>query len=119
MAGKPIPEICAQDGEEVFRDWETKALGAVGKGSGLVLATGGGCITKARNYPLLHQNGTIYWLKRDLEKLPLDGRPLSQSNKLTDLYEKRLPLYTAFADRIISNDGPLEETLACFTEATP
>ena len=119
LAGKPIPEIFAQDGEEVFREWETKALGTVGKSSGLVIATGGGCITKARNYPLLHQNGTIYWLKRDLEKLPIDGRPLSQANRLVDLYAKRQPLYTAFADVVIDNDGPLEETLARFMEVTP
>lgn len=118
LAGKPIAEIFAGEGEEVFRDWETKALEAIGKGSGLVIATGGGCVTKARNYPLLSQNGTIYWLQRDLEKLPTEGRPLSQTNRLTDLYQKRQPLYAAFADHIIRNDGTLEETLACFTEVT-
>ena len=117
LAGKPIPEIFADDGEEVFRDWETKALEAIGKRSGLVIATGGGCITKERNYPLLHQNGTIFWLKRELDKLPTDGRPLSQSNRLIDLYQKRRPLYEAFADCIISNDGTQEETLAQFMEA--
>lgn len=116
LAGKPIPEIFADDGEDVFRAWETKALEAIGKRSGLVIATGGGCVTKDRNYPLLHQNGTIYWLKRELDKLPTDGRPLSQANKLADMYAKRQPLYAAFADHIIGNDGTLEETLAQFME---
>ena len=116
LAGKPIPEIFADDGEEIFRAWETKALETIGKASGLVIATGGGCVTKDRNYPLLHQNGTIYWLKRDLDKLPTDGRPLSQANKLADMYAKRQPLYAAFADRIIDNDGTLEETLVQFME---
>lgn len=116
LAGKPIPAIFADDGEEVFRAWETKALEAIGKCSGLVIATGGGCVTKNRNYPLLHQNGTIYWLKRALDKLPTNGRPLSQVNKLADMYAKRQPLYAAFADHIISNDGTLEETLAQFME---
>ena len=116
LAGKPIPEIFADDGEDVFRAWETKALEAIGKRSGLVIATGGGCVTKDRNYPLLHQNGTIYWLKRELDKLPTDGRPLSQANKLADMYAKRQPLYAAFADHIIDNDGTLEETLAQFME---
>lgn len=116
LAGKPIPEIFADDGEDVFRAWETKALEAIGKSSGLVIATGGGCVTKDRNYPLLHQNGTIYWLKRDLDKLPTDGRPLSQANKLADMYAKRQPLYAAFADHIIDNDSTLEETLAQFME---
>ena len=116
LAGKPIPEIFADDGEEVFRSWETKALEAIGKRSGLVIATGGGCVTQERNYPLLHQNGAIYWLKRDLDKLPTDGRPLSQANKLADMYAKRQPLYAASADHIIGNDGTLEETLAQFME---
>ena len=55
-----------------------------------------------------------------LEKLryeaEYDGRPLSQANKLADMYAKRQPLYAAFADHIIDNDGTLEETLAQFME---
>ena len=116
LAGKPIPAIFADDGEDVFRDWETMALAELGKKSGLVIATGGGCVTKARNFPLLHQNGTIFWLKRDLEKLPTDGRPLSQANKLSNMYEIRRPLYEGFSDHEIDNDGPLEETIAQIME---
>ena len=116
MAGKTIPEIFAEDGEEVFRAWETRVLAELGKRSGLILATGGGCVTRGRNYPLLHQNGTIVWLKRDLQKLPTDGRPLSQANKLTAMYAIRRPLYEAFADHTVDNDGTLEETLAHILE---
>lgn len=112
LAGKPIPEIFAQDGEAIFRDWETKALSGLGKQSALVIATGGGCVTQPRNYPLLHQNGTIFWLKRDISKLPTDGRPLSQANSLDDMFVKRAPLYAKFADHAISNDGPAQETAA-------
>ena len=111
LAGKPIPQIFADDGEDVFRDWETKALAELGKRSGLVIATGGGCVTRERNYPLLHQNGAIFWLRRDLSKLPTDGRPLSQANKLADMYEIRRPLYAAFADHEINNDSALEDTI--------
>ena len=108
LAGKPIPMIFDEDGEEVFRDWETKALSELAKRSGLVIATGGGCVTKARNYPLLHQNGVIYWLQRDLDQLPTDGRPLSQSNKLSDLYAVRKSMNARFADKIIGNNGAPE-----------
>ena len=111
LAEKPIPGIFAEDGEEVFRSWETQALAELGKQSGLVIATGGGCVTQERNYPLLHQNGTIFWLTRDLAKLPTDGRPLSQANKLADMYKTRKPLYERFADHTVSNDGSLEDTL--------
>ena len=116
LAGKSIPEIFAQDGEEVFRSFETKALEELGKRSGLVIATGGGCVTKARNYPLLHQNGTIIWLKRDLDQLPTDGRPLSQANDLTMMYETRKPMYEAFADHAIDNNDSVTDTVRAIGE---
>ena len=112
LAEKNIPRVFAEDGEEVFRNLETQALSELGKKSGLVIATGGGCVTKSRNHPLLHQNGTIIWLQRDLSKLPTDGRPLSQSNKLSDMYAIRKPLYEAFADFIIDNNLAAEDTVS-------
>ncbi|MGM9584736.1 MAG: shikimate kinase [Faecousia sp.] len=111
LAGTSIPEIFAQDGEDAFRQWETTALEALGKQSGLVIATGGGCVTRQQNYPLLHQNGYIVWLERDLSLLPTDGRPLSQTNRLSDLYAVRKPLYEAFADIRVENTGSPEETV--------
>lgn len=112
MAGKPIPEIFVQDGEDAFRQWETSALANLGNRSGLVIATGGGCVTRERNYPALHQNGSIVWLERDLSLLPTDGRPLSQSNRLEEMYALRRPMYEAFADIRVENAGSPEETVA-------
>lgn len=112
LAGKTIPKIFAEDGEEIFRQWETRALDALGKQSGLVIATGGGCVTRERNYPLLHQNGTIIWLKRDLNQLPTDGRPLSQANKLQDMYKVRKPMYESFADICADNDSSPDNTIS-------
>ena len=110
MAQKNIPRIFAEDGEEAFREYETKVLEKFCKESGLVISTGGGCVTQARNYPYLHQNGTVYWLQRDIEKLPTDGRPLSAD--LAAMYRTRTPLYTQFADYIIDNNGTAEHTLS-------
>ena len=115
--GRPITEIIPQDGEPAFRAMETEILQMLGKRSGLIIATGGGCVTQARNYPLLHQNSTIFWLMRDLEKLPTHGRPLSQKNKLSELYRVRKPLYEAFADVTIDNDGNAEQTIQQILEA--
>ena len=112
LAGKSIPEIFAEDGEEVFRDWETKVLAELGKKSGLVIATGGGCVTRERNYPLLHQNSRIVWIQRDAALLPTEGRPLSQKTPPAVLYEQRKPMYAAFADAAIVSDGTKEECLA-------
>ena len=110
--GRMITDIIPQDGEEAFRQMETDTLAELGKQSGLVIATGGGCVTRERNYPLLHQNGTILWLTRDLNKLPTHGRPLSQAGKLQQMYAVREPMYRRFADAVVSNDGTVEDTMA-------
>lgn len=110
--GRPITEIIPTEGESAFRQMETDTLAQLGKQSGLVIATGGGCVTQERNHPLLHQNGTILWLTRSIDKLPTNGRPLSQAGKLSEMFEKRRALYERFADISVSNDGPVEETLA-------
>jgi len=111
MTKKTIPEIFAQDGETGFRHLETKVLTSLGQRSGLVIATGGGCVTQANNYPLLHQNGTIIWIKRDISALPTDGRPLSQNSDLTDMYRKREPMYASFADHIVLNDSSVKDAV--------
>ena len=111
LAGKTIPEIFAQDGEEEFRRLETLVLDRLGKQSGLVIATGGGCVTRERNYPLLHQNSRIIWLKRCPTRLPTEGRPLSQKTSPVELYEMRKPMYKAFADATVDNEGTRGETL--------
>ena len=111
LAGKSIPDIFAQDGEEVFRRWETTALENLGKQSGLVIATGGGCVTRSRNYPVLHQNGMIVWLERELSLLPTDGRPLSQANRLEEMYTLRKPMYEAFADIRVENTQSPAQTV--------
>lgn len=111
LAGKSIPEIFATEGEESFRLLETKVLENLGKQSGLVIATGGGCVTREQNYPLLHQNSRIIWLQRCPARLPTEGRPLSQKTSPANLYEQRKHLYKAFSDAAISNDGTRGETL--------
>ena len=111
LAGKTIPEIFSEDGEEEFRRLETEVLSALGKQSGLVIATGGGCVTRERNYPLLHQNSRILWIRRCPAKLPTKGRPLSQKTSPAKLYEERMPLYKLFADAAIDNDGTQGEAL--------
>lgn len=112
LAGKSIPEIFSQDGEETFRALETQVLSQLGKQSGLIISTGGGCVTRQRNYPPLHQNGVIFYLKRNLELLPTQGRPLSQQNPLELLYAQRKEQYLAFSDFVIDNNGSVEQTVA-------
>lgn len=109
QAGMTIPEIFAKSGEAAFRRLETQVLEQLGKRSGIILSTGGGCVTSPENYPFLHQNGRIFWLKRQIAALPTDGRPISQTTDLNKLFECRRPLYEAFADEIIENNGTLAD----------
>lgn len=111
-----IPEIIEKFGENYFRVLETRMISHFGKESNLVIATGGGCITRTVNYPLLHQNATIIWLKRDISQLPTDGRPLSQKGNLEDLYRIRKPFYQAFSDVVIENND-LEHSVQQIMEA--
>lgn len=111
QAGMSIPEIFQKSGEDGFREWETQVLTQIGKESGLVIATGGGAVTRSENYPLVHQNGRIVWLKRSIHSLPTDDRPLSQKNRLEEMYAVRKPMYEAFSDCAVVNDGDLNETV--------
>lgn len=111
QAGMSIPEIFETSGEEGFRNWETKILSQLGKESGLVIATGGGCVTRPENYSLLYQNGRIIWIKRDISTLPIDGRPLSKTNKLEEMYAVRKPKYESFSDTQVDNNGAVEDTV--------
>ena len=101
-------DFLRQNGEAAFRREETKIIAEVGQRSGQVIATGGGVVTRPENYPLLHQNGALLFLERDLASLPTQGRPLSQGQGLTGLYARRLPLYRQFADITLRNDKPPE-----------
>lgn len=96
--GRTPAEIITAGGEEAFRREETAVLAELGKRSGLVIATGGGCVTREENYPLLHQNGVIVWVQRPVSQLPTKDRPISQANPLEELYARRESMYERFAD---------------------
>jgi len=97
-AGKPIPEIFAQDGEEAFRVIEHEVLVDTAKRSGLVIATGGGIVTRAENKDALLRNSVVMYLRRDLAELSTKGRPVSQREGVAALSEKRAPLYESWCD---------------------
>lgn len=97
-------ELITEKGENYFREVEKAVISDTGKESGLIIATGGGVVTREENYYSLHQNGNIIWLIRDLDKLDNTDRPLSQSKGVAVLYKQREPLYRKFADYVIINE---------------
>ena len=114
--GCSIPAFFAQRGEAAFRAVETEVLAELGKRSGCVIATGGGCVTRGENYDLLHQNGEIIWLRRSLTELPVEGRPVSQSRSLPELYREREPAYRRFADFCVENEAAPEAAVEIIKE---
>ncbi|MGN1002540.1 MAG: shikimate kinase [Oscillospiraceae bacterium] len=115
--GKTAEEIIRAQGEEAFRREETAVLAELGKGSGRVIATGGGCVTREENYPLLHQNGVIVWVRRPTADLPTEGRPLSQRGSLEEMYARRAPMYERFADVTIDVCSSVEAAAHAIKEA--
>ena len=111
-AGIDIPEIFAKFGEEYFRNLETEVLKEVGVLGGKIIATGGGVIRAERNYFPLKQNAKIFWIKRDINKLVTDGRPLSKDlDALKKLYSERKDKYEVFKDFVIDNDGDIKSAV--------
>ena len=113
-AGKSIPAIFTESGEDVFRNLESELIQELSTMGGTVIATGGGAVLRRENVIRLKQNGRLFFLDRPLLELtPTADRPLGDTwEKLKRLYEMRLPVYTAAADLVL--DASLcPEELAC------
>lgn len=111
LAGKSIPQIFADDGEDYFRKLETEVLSSVCKERGKIIATGGGIVKFNRNLFLVKQNGVTVCIDRDLSMLETDGRPLSKDvETLKKLKAEREPLYRQFADITVQNSSTPENT---------
>jgi shikimate kinase len=121
VAGRTIPEIFASDGEAGFRDLETAVLGQIAGWHSLVVATGGGVVTRPENWGHMRQ-GVVVWLDAPpsllLERLVADPtpRPLlnadDPSARLGELLGQRQPLYAQADLRVEQNgDGPAQVAL--------
>ncbi len=109
-AGCPIPDFFAREGEAAFRDLESRTLAEAMSKTGQIVSTGGGCVLRPENRLAMRRSGRVYFLQRDLDALPTDGRPLSQAGSLEEMYRVRLPSYNAAADASVFNNAPAEET---------
>ena len=118
--GETPAEIIEKYGEEHFRSVETQTLSEICKKSGCVIATGGGAVTREENYDIIHQNGTVVFIDRDIERLPTNGRPLSQGGieKLREMYSIRCPLYEKFSHFSVKSQKTWQETASQILECT-
>jgi shikimate kinase len=127
-AGKPIPQIFSEDGEAGFRQLETAVLGQIAGWHSLVVATGGGVVTRPENWGHLRQ-GVVIWLRAPLalllQRLAADPtpRPLLAGEdgpaRLQALLERREPLYGQCDLQIEQQGEPPEEVAAAVLAALP
>ncbi|MGC1889939.1 MAG: shikimate kinase [Stellaceae bacterium] len=119
-AGETIEEIFANRGERVFRDGERRVIARLLAQPVQVLATGGGAFMDPATRKLIARRGVSLWLRADLDVLVLrvmrrNNRPLLKQGDpraiLTQLIERRYPLY-AEADVVVdSGEGSPEATV--------
>lgn len=110
-AGKGIPDIFIDDGEDHFRALESEALRETLSGDG-VLALGGGAILAEDNRVLLKDHAVVFLtveLGDALTRVGMgQGRPLLALNPratLRHLMAQRRPLYEEVATVTVATDG--------------
>jgi shikimate kinase len=117
VAGKPIPDIFVDDGEEHFRALERAAVARALAGFDGVLALGGGAVLSEETRALLREHRVVYLsveLADAASRVGLGaGRPLLAVNPratMKYLLDQRRPLYEEVATVTVKTDGiPAEE----------
>jgi shikimate dehydrogenase len=109
-AGMEISDIFAAQGEAGFRRQELEAVKELSMRSGLIIATGGGTVTRKENVESLKQNGRLYFLNRSPGLImPTRDRPLADTReKIMELYKQRAPIYWKAADVVINQTNDFQ-----------
>lgn len=117
-AGRPIPDIMAEQGEDGFRQIEHEVIDRVSRFSGKVISTGGGAVLDSENVRNLGQNGMIFFIDRSLDRLiTTPDRPLTSTREaLERKYRERYPVYTSSCDIKIDGDGTVDEVALLIKE---
>ena len=113
-----ISTYITEQGELAFREKEAEMIAKLGTQTGLVISTGGGCVTVPKNYAHLRQNGRIYQLTQPIENLSTSGRVLSSGGieRLRELEATRTPMYESFAQCIVEHNRNAPETVSAILE---
>ena len=107
-----ISDIFSNEGEEYFRELETKYLKELSEKEGIIISTGGGAVKNKENIDILKENGIIVFLNRTIDDISRENhrnRPLLQNpDNIRKLYDERIKLYRQYADIIIKNDDSMD-----------
>ncbi len=111
--GVSVATIFEIEGEEGFRQRETRLLEELAETEGTVIATGGGAVIREENRVLLRRSGLVIYLTAPVRKLVRRtrnnrSRPLLQCDDphavLERLMAERDPWYREVADMVIEVD---------------
>ena len=113
-----ISTYITEQGEPAFREKEAEMIAKFGTQTGLIISTGGGCVTVPKNFAHLRQNGRIYQLTQPVENLSTFGRVLSSGGieRLRELEATRTPMYESFAQCIVEHNRNAPETVSAILE---
>lgn len=126
-AGKTIREIFAEDGEQAFRDWESRCLEETAElaSAPRVISLGGGAILCAENREIMRETGVCIWLTASPETIAerlhgdattADRRPaltdLSPIQEIAAVLAIREPLYRQSAQLTLATDHQSPAELA-------
>ena len=112
-AGKTIPEIFTDHGEDYFREGERRVITRLLENGKQVLATGGGAFMNAETRQKIKDHGISLWLKADLDVLlkrvaKRNDRPLLQQDDpatvMKKLIDLRYPVYAQSDITVESRD---------------
>ena len=115
LAGKRIPDLVAERGWDHFRDLEEQVCRRFGAEDGQILDCGGGVVEREASVAALREHGRVFWLRaapttivarigRDSNRPSLTGGR-SFTEEVSEVLQRRTPLYQAMAHAVIDTDG--------------
>jgi len=116
ISGERIPTLFS-NGEDIFRDWESKACHELCQKQRVVIASGGGVVSRDENIHILQKDSIVIFIDRPIEEIikniDVATRPLLKdgAHKIFELYKERIYLYKKAAHITITNGGSIEEIL--------
>ena len=115
--GETIGEIFLKRGEEYFRRLESVAVKTLSEKTGIIIATGGGVVTRGENIDKLKRTGIVFFINRPIEDIARDidssTRPLlsDDTHRIFALFEERRRLYEDSCDFEVRGLGDVCDTV--------